>query len=118
MRKNNSPGYSLIEVLIALSLTGVVTAVLTTSFRQVIHTQQLLAGRVAALAIGQGKLAELENGSEPGSSGDFSEPYKKYSWYAKEETAEDEIKIISLTVEWKEGFTKHQVSFKGYRDPE
>jgi prepilin-type N-terminal cleavage/methylation domain-containing protein len=122
MRKNKPSkigGFTLLEVLVALSLAGAGLAVLAESFIQSAFTQQKIGGRVAAMVIGSGKLADLERGSELALSGDFSKPYDNYTWSATEEIAPDESVIITLTVEWKEGGRSdvHKISFKGFREP-
>ncbi len=112
-------GFTLLEVLVALSLAGAGLAVLTESFMQSAFTQQKIAGRVAAMVLGSGKLVELERGNELALSGDFSKPYDNYIWSATEELAPDESVIITLTVAWKEGGRTdvHKISFKGFREP-
>ncbi len=122
MGKINPPkifGFTLLEVLVALSLAGTIIAVLAQSFMQSAFTQQKIGGRVAAMVVGAGKLAELERGAELALSGNFEEPYENYKWYASEDTAPDESVIITLTVEWKESGTTnvHKTSFKGFREP-
>jgi len=123
MRKNKpgkTSGFSLIEVLVAITLSGTILAVLVSSFMQSAFTQQKIAGRLVATIIGAGKLAELEQGSEMGLSGNFLAPYQDYQWYATEENASDDSVMISLTVEWKEGGIStnvHQMSFKSFRLP-
>lgn len=95
-------------------------SVLVVSFTQSAFTQQKIGGKVTALIIGNGKLAELERGNELALSGDFPEPYRNYTWSATEETADDESVLITLTVEWKEGrniSNVHQLTFKGFREP-
>lgn len=110
-----SDGFTLIEVLLALALMSLIIAVLTSSFMQIIHTQEMLNGRITAAVLGAGKLAELEQGSEMGNSGTFLEPYQKYRWLSREETLENGSRTIILTVEW-DGVNrhKHQKVFQGF----
>jgi prepilin-type N-terminal cleavage/methylation domain-containing protein len=113
-------GFSLLEVLVALTLAGTVLGILASSFIQSAFTQQKIAGRVTAAIIGAGKLAELEQGSELASSGDFLPPYQNYNWFAAEETAPDDTVIITLIVEWRDGGSNknvHQIFFQGFRPP-
>lgn len=93
-------GFTLIEVILALSLAGLMFAALSGSFAHTVHTQKLLNGRVTAIILGQGKLAELEAGAESGSSGEFPAPHGNFKWFATEESGDDGSATITLTVEW------------------
>jgi type II secretion system protein I len=109
-------GFTLLEVLIAITITGVVIGVLSTALIQTNSAQHLLEERLTANIIGQGKMAELICGSEPGLSGDFAKPFQKYKWIASEESVKDGSKKITLTVEWRDYRAfPHQASFLGYR---
>ena len=113
---NKATGFTLLEVILALALAGIIIAVLATSFQQSTTTQRQLAGRVTAAVLGQGKLAELEHGSEAALSGDFLPPYQNYKWSAQEETVGEEMVLITLTLEWRDAYAAlHQKVFKGYR---
>lgn len=112
-------GFSLIEVMIALFLAGLVTTVLAASFMQSIYTQRLLAARAAIVVLAQGKLAELTVGSEQASSGEFPKPYSKYHWRSREETDNANNHFIILTIDWREGnVSPHQIIYKSYLRPE
>jgi type II secretion system protein I len=122
MEKNKltaTAGFTLLEVLIAIMITGMVMAVLSTALIQTNSAQHLLEERLTAIIIGQGKLAELIGGSEPGLSGDYTKPFNKYHWTAAEESEKDGSKKITLTVEWRDYRAfPHQADFLGYRFPE
>ncbi len=106
-------GFTLLEVLVALSLAGVVIAIISGAMLQIVHTQQLLSGRGTALMLGQAKLAELEYQAEATSSGEFAKPYQSYKWRAIEE---DDGAAIILTVEWRNSYAKHQqIELRSYR---
>jgi type II secretion system protein I len=112
-------GFTLFEVLIAITITGLVIAVLSNALIQNIQGQHLLEERQTAIIIGQGKLAELEFGYESGLSDVFTKPYQNYKWYASEESIKDGSKKITLTVEWRDNHVfPHQANFIGYRFPE
>lgn len=118
----NSPrktgGFSLLEVLIAIVLSGTVLTILASSFIQSAFTQQKISGRVTAVILGVGKLAELEQGSELTLSGDFLPPYQNYNWYAEEETAPDESIILTVVVEWRDSRSAknaHRFVVRGFR---
>jgi prepilin-type N-terminal cleavage/methylation domain-containing protein len=97
---NKQSGFSLFEVLAVLTLMGVILAVITTSFIQSSATQQQLAGRLTAVVLGEGKLAELLAGAEAASSGKFDAPYANYSWESQNEVQESGMSIVAVTVEW------------------
>jgi prepilin-type N-terminal cleavage/methylation domain-containing protein len=113
-------GFTLLEVLIAITITGLVIAVLSSTLIQATYGQHLLEERLTALIIGQGKLSELIYGSESGLSGDFAAPYiNKYKWNASEESLEDGNTKITLTVEWRDSRDfLHQTVLIGYSQPE
>jgi prepilin-type N-terminal cleavage/methylation domain-containing protein len=115
----NTRGMTLLEVLAALVLAGIVLAVLQTSLAQSVFTQSSLSGRLAVISLGESKLAELEVGAEPASSGEFPAPYQKLSWRAFEETDNAGMIRITLTVEWRDpSGALRQKPFYGRRDPE
>jgi prepilin-type N-terminal cleavage/methylation domain-containing protein len=110
-------GFTLIEVVVAVTLAGLVTVSMAKLFAQAAFTQHNANGKVTALIIGAGKLAELEYNCEPASSGDFPAPYKRFSWIVYEESGENDVKTLILTVQWKEGpyDEPRQVVLKEYR---
>ena len=110
-------GMTLLEVLLAIALTGISAAVLSASFMHAAHTREQLNGRVTAQILGAGKLAELIAGSELANSGTFPEPYHKYRWTAWEETEENGIRAIRLTVEWRRNQDLSQKILVGYGEP-
>jgi prepilin-type N-terminal cleavage/methylation domain-containing protein len=113
-RNNNQSGFSLFEVLAVLTLMGVILAVITTSFIQSSATQQQLTGRLTAMVLGEGKLAELLNAAEAASSGQFDAPYSKYSWESQSEAQESGMSIVAVTVKWSGRNGKpHQKVIKG-----
>jgi prepilin-type N-terminal cleavage/methylation domain-containing protein len=93
-------GFSLFEVLAALTLLGVVTTVITASFLQSTATQQHSKGRLTALVLGESKLAELLCGAEEATSGQFEAPYKAYSWESQSDEAEGGMALVAVTVKW------------------
>ncbi len=111
-------GMTLLEVVLALALTGVSATVLVASFMQATHTRDQLNGRVTAQILGAGKLAELTGGSELGNSGTFPEPYQKFKWIAREEKTEIGLHVVWITVEWRRGNVLSQKTLVGYRTPE
>jgi prepilin-type N-terminal cleavage/methylation domain-containing protein len=110
-------GMTLLEVSLALALTGIAATVLCASFMHGTHTREQLNGRVTAQILGGGKLAELIAGSELANSGTFPEPYHKFNWTVSEETEEKGIHVIRLTVEWSRNKTLSQKTLVGYREP-
>lgn len=112
-------GFTLLEVLIAITITGLLIAVLSNALIQTNQGQHLLEERLTAVIIGGGKLAEIVYGSESGLSGDFAVPYQKFKWNASEESLQDGSTKINLTVEWRDNRAfLHQAGFIGYRYPE
>lgn len=116
--KKSQAGMTLLEVLLALALTGISAAVLGASFIHATHTREQLNGRVTAQILGAGKLSELIAGSELGNSGTFPEPYDKFDWTAREETTESGIHVVSITVEWRRNNDVSRKTLVGYRAPD
>jgi hypothetical protein len=104
---------------VAITLAGLVTASIAGLFAQSAFTQNNVNQRVTALIIGAGKLAEIEYKSEQGSYGNFPVPYENFNWYVYEETGDNDVKTLILTVEWKEGNSdqSRQVILKDYLRP-
>ncbi len=117
-RPQGTAGFTLMEVLVAITVTGLMVSVFTAAFLHLTRVQQNLSGRITALIIGEGKLAELEQGSELYSSDEFPEPYRNFKWQATEESISSG-KLITLTVEWrdKDAVTRRTV-LTGYRSSE
>ena len=113
-KKVRNRGFTLLEALIALGLTGLLTTMAVAATLQVKNARELLKGRVAAMVLGASKFAELQSGSEQASSGNFAEPYSGYRWYAHEETTENNVKRIIITINWGKDYS-YQKSFYGYR---
>ena len=110
-------GFTLIEVLLALTLAGLIIGVLAGSFQQATVSQQILNGRVAAVTLGQGKLAEIVAGIEKASSGEFMVSGKKYRWVSQTEDVADGCTRIELTVEWGNHIApfSHRKQLQGWR---
>jgi type II secretion system protein I len=112
-------GFTLLEVLIAITITGAVIAVLSSALMQTNYNQHLYEQRFMAMMNGRGKLAELICGSDSGSSGDFKVFGTQYYWYASEDTLPDGYTKITLNVEWRDNHgSSHQTYLIGYRSPE
>jgi prepilin-type N-terminal cleavage/methylation domain len=122
MRKDKADinaGFTLLEVLIAITVSGLMIAVFANAFMQIGRSQHLLDERMTARVIGNGKMAEMLYGSEPGLSGEFAAPYQNFRWNAAEESLADGSTRIDLTVEWRDGLANpHQTRFVGYRCPQ
>ena len=120
--KNNDPensGFTLLEVLIAITIAGAMIAILSSALMQTNQNQHLFQERFMAMINGRSKLAELIYGSESGSSGDFTVLRTQYHWYASEETLPDSYTKMTLEVEWRDNHgSSHQTYFTGYRSPE
>ena len=112
-------GFTLIEVVAALILTGLVAIAIIGYFHQAAFIQERLNGRVAAAIAGEGKLEEILAGAEEGASGFFSPPYAGFSWSAREETMDDGAVLVTVTVEWRDGNVPLQkLSVQGCREPQ
>ncbi len=109
-------GFTLIEVIIALTLAGLAIAALAGTLSQAVYLQKSLEGRVNATTFGQGKLAELESGAENASSGDFILSNHKLRWSSREESVGNGFFKIYLTVEWGEDHAPvRKKDFEGWR---
>ncbi|HYH01882.1 MAG TPA: type II secretion system protein [Bacillota bacterium] len=110
----NESGFTLLEVVAVLALTGVVSAVIVNSFLQSTFTQQQLAGRYTVTVLGEGKLSELLNDAELNTSGTFPKPYDQFNWSSESDTLENGMTAVALTVKWSGRDGKHrQKVFKG-----
>jgi prepilin-type N-terminal cleavage/methylation domain-containing protein len=98
-RKTQS-GFSLLETIVAVTVAGMVLGVLVQTFLQSAYTQKQLAGRVTAVVLGSGKLAELAAQAETSTSGIFPAPYQRYRWSCRTVTADNGVAKRELVVEW------------------
>lgn len=115
----SSGGFTLLEVLIAITITGLVIAVLSNALIQNTQNQHLLQERQIALVLGRSKLSEIIYNSESGTFGIFDDPYKKFHWYASSENLPDGYAKITLSVEWRDVRARsHQTVLIGYSLPQ
>lgn len=115
----NESGFTLLEVVAVLALAGVMTAVIVNSFLQSSFTQQQLTGRLTAVMLGEGKLAELINNAEADRNAKFPEPYKDYSWSAETDTLDNGMTAVKVTVKWsgRDGKLRKKVFQGTYCEP-
>lgn len=99
----SNAGFTLLEVLVALALSGIMLAVLAGSYLESSRAQQIIAGRAAGLMLARSKMAELIGGSEKASSGEFEPPYRGYRWQSREEKSDAGAVALIITVEWRDG---------------
>jgi type II secretion system protein I len=115
-KRKSGAGFSLLEVVAVLAMTGVIAAALVGSYLQTSYTQHQLSERITVLVLGEGKLAEAMCGSEQANSGEWQEQAskRKYHWYLQKETVENELSEVNLTVEWRgrDGVIRNQ-TFQG-----
>lgn len=113
-KSKNESGFTLLEVVAVLALTGVVAAVIVNSFLQSTYTQHHLAGRYTAAVLGEGKLNELLNDAELSTSGTFPKPYERFAWSCESETLDNGMTAVVVTVKWsgRDGKNRQKV-FKG-----
>jgi prepilin-type N-terminal cleavage/methylation domain-containing protein len=101
-RVKTRAGFTLLETVAAVSLAGVVIAILVQVFVQSIYTQKQLAGRVTAVILGAGKLNELVRQAETAAFGVFPVPYQHYRWECRTERQAGGLEKLELVVEWSE----------------
>jgi type II secretory pathway pseudopilin PulG len=115
-RRESGAGFSLLEVVAVIAMTGVITAALVNSYIQTSYTQHQLTGRVTALVLGEGKLAEILSGSEQANYGEWPDrdSNRTYHWRVQKETGDNELILVTLTVEWRgrNGSLRHK-TFEG-----
>lgn len=115
-QNKKSMGFSLMEVVVAITITGLTVSTLAGTFLEIARTQHLLNGKVTAMIIGRGKLAELELGMEKSTAGTFDRPYERFGWKVSEEETENGQLLLMLEVKWREGSVKlDRVIFKETR---
>jgi type II secretory pathway pseudopilin PulG len=103
MKRKSEAGFSLLEVVAVLAMTGVITAALVNSYIQASYTQNQLTRRATALVLGEGKLAEILSGIEQANSGEWpdNDANRKYHWRVQRETSDNELILVTLIVEWR-----------------
>ncbi|MCL4514439.1 MAG: prepilin-type N-terminal cleavage/methylation domain-containing protein [Firmicutes bacterium] len=104
MKKNREAGFTLLEVLVAVTILGIGLTVLVEGFAAGLAVLQNTRNNSIAIILAEGKLAEVENGLVAGDSGDFAEAgeeYSRFRWTVSTEQGEPGgIRKITVTVSW------------------
>jgi len=121
---NRNPGFTLLEVMVAMSIIAIALTALLASQSQSISIAGEAKFSTTAALLAQSKMAEIETKTEDEliyDSGDFGNDFPDYSWemevqdviFADEEEFTDYLKQIDLTIYWGEG-KQYQYSLRLY----
>lgn len=101
-------GFTLIEVLVTMSLMAVVLPVAMRGISIALNSAGAARHRVEAATLGQAKLNEIvalaniqQDYSQLGGSGDFGEAYQSYTWQmVTSDDANLGVTNVTMTVSW------------------
>ena len=103
-------GFTLVEILVTLTVLSVALPVLMYSFRNAANGQALSENRMAEIALG----GYPDIGEEEGEFGENS----RFRWHSKiEDVVSDEIeglRLISVTLTWQEQGREESISMSTY----
>ncbi len=103
-KRNPEAGFTLLEVLVAVTILGIGLAALMEGFAAGVLLLQNTRNSSIAIILAEGKLAEVENGLETADAGDFrnaGEEYSRYRWRVAREPGEAEgVQKVTVTVSW------------------
>jgi len=125
--RNQSAGFTLLEVMIAVSIMAIaLTTLYGSQSRSISHATEAHFNIVAS-SLAAAKLAELQSGvSEPvADSGDFGDDFPGYGWQLEVEGASFEgvdsfddleggLQKIDLNVEWSDSPYSYAVRYYAY----
>jgi general secretion pathway protein I len=121
---NRNPGFTLLEVMVAMSIIAIALTALLASQSQSISIAGEAKFSTTAALLAQSKMAEIETKTKDElmyDSGDFGDDFPDYSWemevqdvvFADEEEFTDYLKQVDLTIYWGEG-KQYQYSLRLY----
>lgn len=104
---SESPGFTLLEVMIALAIVSIALVTLLTLGTSSIRVHGRLQNTTQATLLAQQKMAEIEVSAEQGTlqlSDDedlFPAPFANYRWHlAYADTPLASVKMVTVTVTW------------------
>jgi len=104
-RRRSHGGFTLIEVLAALVLMGIVIPVAMRGATLALRSAGLARHQAEAATLGEAKLSEMVTQGDwlsGGSSGDFGADFPIYRWTLQSTTRDFDITELMLTVTWQE----------------
>jgi general secretion pathway protein I len=121
---SRNPGFTLLEVMVAMSIIAIALTALLVSQSQSISIAGEAKFSTTAALLAQSKMAEIETKTEDEltyDSGDFGDDFPDYSWemevqdviFTVEEEFTDYLKQVDLTIYWGEG-RQYQYSLRLY----
>jgi general secretion pathway protein I len=121
---SRNPGFTLLEVMAAMSIIAIALIALLASQSQSISIASEAKFSTTAALLAQSKMAEIETRTEDEliyDSGDFGDDFPDYSWemevqdvvFTDEEEFTDYLKQVDLTIYWGEG-KQYQYSLRLY----
>lgn len=103
-RHSRSAGFTLLEVLAALVLVGLVLPAVMKGISLAMSASDDARKRIEAMGLGETKLSELAasttSSTQAGSSGDFAPEFPGYRWEASAASVEADLTEIRVRVTW------------------
>lgn len=108
LKRRHDNGFTLLEVMIALAIVGIVLVTLIGLETRTIQLAERQERVTQATLLAQEKMTEIETGAQSligveGREGTFEEPYELYRWTLElESTPLPAIEMVTVTVAWGE----------------
>ena len=98
--KNARGGFTLVEVLAAMVLIGVVLPIAMTAVSNALHVASVARHSAEAARLAQSKLEELQLSGDSLASGggDFGQDYPRYKWTSQVGTSANEYGLVEVRV--------------------
>ncbi|MBU1044170.1 MAG: prepilin-type N-terminal cleavage/methylation domain-containing protein [Candidatus Omnitrophica bacterium] len=103
MKKRNKKGFTLLEVMLALSIISISLVVIINSFSQAIAVKSAVSNYTKAMFLSQKKLFEINinNLSTVEKQGKFIQPFEQFNWQINSDSTNfSELAKVDLTIEW------------------
>ncbi len=110
MIKNREKGFTLLEVLIAVVITGISFTILAQGYSQVVNSIDRNRDYTYISSRAEDRLIKTVNDIEVNRSGSFSYAGKRYRWRTDEERITDVLTKIIVNIEKEDGQTIYSLS--------
>ncbi|MFW5995665.1 MAG: type IV pilus modification PilV family protein [Halanaerobiaceae bacterium] len=115
---NNSGGFTLIEVLVAVIILSIAFTILAEGFSLVIDTYTRSRNYNFAVRLAEDRLEEIAGGRDISNRGDERDDGQVFYWSVEEQSFPDRENLykLSITVEWNSGQSSYSAERLIFRE--